>query len=183
MAAESGRLWHRIMRSEEAMATVEQVDGNRRSKPTRVLRAKDVIPPFGGDVPKPREPDEAEEGTTLRPARVGESRQKNRRIQEPEDGRSEADRAGSPSCGMVEIPMYDLAENVLAEHRRVATRRRRAPGQTQVESARSPVATSSKVHDAALSSMDLLELQRVVAQIVARDIERLCMRPAKAPCG
>jgi len=29
----------------------------------------------------------------------------------------------------------------------------------------------------------LLELQRVVAQIVARDIERLCKRPGKAPCG
>jgi len=183
MVAESGRLWHRVMRSEEALATVEQVDGNRRSKPARVLRARDVIPPFGGDVPKSRESDERKEETTLPPARVEEFGQKNRHIQEPEDGRREADRAGSPSCGTVEIPAYDLAENILAEHRRAAARRRKAPGQTQAALTPPLVTAGARVHTAALSSMDLLELQRVVAQIVARDIERLCKRPAKAPCG
>jgi hypothetical protein len=183
MAAESGRLWHRIMRSEEAIVTVEQADGNRKSKPTRVLRARDVIPPFGEDVPKSREPDEGDEGTTPQPVRAGRSGQKTRRVREPEDGQSEADRAGSTSCGTAEIPTYDLSENILADHRRMATRRRKAPGQTQAELTPPVVAAGEKVHDAALSAVDLLELQRVVAQIVARDIERLCKRPARAPCG
>jgi len=185
-AAESARLRRQVMRSEEAFATVEQVDGNRRSKPARVLRAADVIPPFGADVAKPREPDEGSEGSKLPRAQAGRSKseQEHRRVPEPAGGGVTADRAGPPSSGTVEVPMYDLAENILAEHRRLAARRRKAPGQVQVEAAPACVVTDLKAHNAALSSsMDLLELQRVVAQIVARDIERLCKRPGKAPCG
>jgi hypothetical protein len=182
-AAESGRRWHRILRCEEAIVSVEQVDGNSRSKPARVLRAKDVIPPYGEDVSKSHEPNEGQEGTTPRPARVGQSGQKSRRIREPQDDRSETDHVASVSCGTAEIPAYDLAENILAEHRRVASKRRKAPGEMRVEPAPCLAATNAEGRDAALPPVDLPELQRVVAQIVARDIERLCKRPAKAPCG
>lgn len=185
-AAESARLRRHVVRSEEAFATVEQVDGNRKSKPARVLRAADVMPPFDADGSKPRESDDGSEGSTLPRVQAGQagSEQESHRVWEPAGGGATADHAGPPSSGTVDVPMYDLAENILAEHRRLAARRRKAPGQVKAEEVAACVATTSKAHNAALSSsMDLLELQRVVAQIVARDIERLCRRPAKAPCG
>ena len=125
-------------------------EGSRRGQP---LRAMDVIPPF------------------------------DKNAQSPEDG--------------VEVPSYDLAENILAEQRRAAGRRRRGPGRVGAEpAAPAPAgATGPQVHDAAFGTSsptqnfalgaprrassvpDMLELRRVVAEIVARDIERLCRRP------
>lgn len=112
----------------------------------RVLRAADVIPPFGKNV-QPRE-----------------------------DG--------------VEIPSYDLAENILAEQRQAAGQRRRGPGAsggTKTDDRRPTTeggavlrSLSSVFRDPA--APDLPELQRVVAEIVARDIERLCRRPDRSPC-
>ena len=111
------------------------------TKRGRVLRAVDVIPPFG------------------------------KGAQPPEDG--------------LEIPSYDLAENILAEQRQAAGRRRRGPGEgggTTTDDRRQTTeggavlrSLSSVLRDPA--SQDLLELQRVVAEIVARDIDRLCRKP------
>jgi hypothetical protein len=105
------------------------------TKHGRVLRARDVIPPF------------------------------DKNAQPPKDG--------------VEIPSYDLAENILAEQRRAAGRRRRGPGRAGA----GPGACPQKAGhgDPPLrASQDLLELQRVVAEIVARDIERLCRKPDRS---
>ena len=77
-----------------------------------------------------------------------------------------------------EIPTYDLAEHILAEQRRAAGRRRRAPGQVQEEPTAGPGAADGPMFIPEITSQDLFELQRLVAQIVARDIDRLCQRPA-----
>jgi hypothetical protein len=95
-----------------------------------------------------------------------------------------------PEDGL-EIPSYDLAENILAEQRQAAGRRRRGPGEgggTKTDDRRQTTeggavlrSLSSVLRDPA--AQDLLELQRVVAEIVARDIERLCRRPERSSIG
>jgi hypothetical protein len=140
---------------QEVRSTVDEMDRQDRPQRRKVLRATDVIPPFDKD---------------SRPS---------------EDG--------------LEIPSYDLAENILAEQRRAAARRRRGPGTTPAgssggcetrfagrrirapkrdESCLGSVPDGTSCATVALSgAADLLELQRVVAEIVTRDIERLCRKP------
>jgi len=77
----------------------------------------------------------------------------------------------------VPIPSYDLAETILAEQRRVAAGRRRAPGRPAEEPTPTSDDARSGISVEEPSSQDLTELQRLVTEIVARDIERLCRRP------
>jgi hypothetical protein len=81
----------------------------------------------------------------------------------------------SPSKGQKEseIPKFDLAEQILAEQRKVSSARRKAP---------SPKAEAPK-QEQQLESVDYLveqpspaalERQQIIAEIVARDIEKLC---------
>ncbi len=81
-----------------------------------------------------------------------------------------------------EIPTFDLADNMLAEHRQMAARRRKAPSQMPTESQIQPERRVMS-HVVEPPSRDLREVQRVVAEIVARDIQRLCSRPGRPPCG
>ncbi|MCL5282036.1 MAG: hypothetical protein M1376_19260 [Planctomycetes bacterium] len=92
--------------------------------------------------------------------------------------------AQPPEDGL-EIPSYDLAENILAEQRQAAGRRRRGPGQTGADpcACSAAVVQPRGVAPADPVSQDLRDLQRVVAEIVARDIERLCRRPDRLPAG
>ncbi len=142
---------------------------NTRPRRNRVLRASDVIPPYGKNVAPAKGDVEAEQsGSVLsEPGKSGGVSLLNETAEE----------AMQNSARPAEIPTYDLAENILAEQRRVASRRRRAPGRGEEE----PVARVGHVRPpdmtADLPSVDLLALQRIVAEIVAKDIERLCRRP------
>ncbi|MCX5646938.1 MAG: hypothetical protein NTZ17_20005 [Phycisphaerae bacterium] len=133
------------------------------TKRTRVLRATDVIPPFGRSTP---------------PSDNGEA--------DAEQAQALSSRAGdgvtvSPLlAGDGAIPAYDLADNILAEQRRAAGRRRRGPSRAPEESAALPERPAMRILAADLASQNLLELQRIVAEIVARDIERLCRRPDRS---
>lgn len=92
------------------------------------------------------------------------------------------DKNAQPPEDGVEIPSYDLAENILAEQRRAAARRRRGPGRVDEEPVASAHAGAKDLSPlpSRIASQDLLELQRVVAEIVARDIERLCRKPDRS---
>ncbi len=92
------------------------------------------------------------------------------------------DKNAQPLEDGVEIPSYDLAENILAEQRRAAGQRRRGPGRVGAGPCACPPVLGQSQGSALadLASQDLLELQRVVAEIVARDIERLCRRPDRS---
>ncbi len=91
---------------------------------------------------------------------------------------TQADEPADPA----EIPTFDLADNMLAEHRQMAARRRKAPSQMQTEP---EIRAERRVmsHVVEPPSQDLREMQRVVAEIVARDIQRLCSRPGMPPRG
>jgi hypothetical protein len=69
------------------------------------------------------------------------------------------------------IPQFDLAEQIMAEQRKVAATRRKGPGRkadAPKEGRSEPAALP--VEPALLSS----EEQKVIAEIVARDIQQLC---------
>jgi hypothetical protein len=69
------------------------------------------------------------------------------------------------------IPQFDLAEQIMAEQRKVAATRRKGPGRTAdapKEGRSEPAALP--VEPALLSS----EEEKVIAEIVARDIQQLC---------
>jgi hypothetical protein len=156
--------------AKEIFSAVDEMNVNTKPRRTRVLRASDVIPPFGKNVSQAKGGDtEAEQigSVPSEPSNTGGVSLLNE---------ATAEVAQRPA-GPAEIPTYDLAENILAEQRRAASRRRRAPGRVEDE----PVARSGQVRPgdltADLPSGDLLTLQRTVAEIVARDIERLCRRP------
>ena len=158
--------------------TVDETSPNARRKRTRVLRAADVIPPFEKNVEPPGE------------GRAGTER---RRLVSPEPSEARQDVTGSLAVAVgptgtalesaerrpegTEIPSYDLAANILAEQRRVASRRRRAPGPPDDKPVLSRAGLGPKVPTPPSPPQTVTELQRVVAEIVARDIERLCRRP------
>jgi hypothetical protein len=121
------------------------------AKRVKALRATDVMPPFDTRVA-------GDEETAVRSA-------------------------DSAALIAREIPKYDLAENILAEQRRVAAGRRRSPGRAAPAQGPASLSPEPAWGDARPAcepmSVELAELQRVVTEIVARDIERLCRRPER----
>ncbi|MEN6425004.1 MAG: hypothetical protein ABFE13_06560 [Phycisphaerales bacterium] len=154
---------------------MDEKDNSTKPKRTRVLRVTDVIPPF----------DKLPDGAAVN----GNDRESSERA-DPRlsDNDPDADRdiaagitpdVAPPLVADAEIPKYDLAENILAEQRRVAARRRRSPSQAQEQPVVVPQSSGAKPSLAELPAEDLPELQRIVAEIVARDIDRLCRRPTR----
>jgi len=161
---------------------VAEVNDNRRSKRPRVLRAEDVIPPFNQDAAQASEPENASKGPTLEQSQSQPKRErKGRRLQKAATDAGDTSSVASPEAAP-EVPTFDLAENVLAEHRQMAARRRKAPGQIQTEPEIRSEHPAVASHVVEPPSRDLRELQGVVAEIVARDIRRLCTRPS-GPLG
>ena len=156
-----------------------EMESNAKDRRASVLRATDVVPPFDRQAPADRavgaeEPDLASlESKALpdRPARVGQV----------VSGSTDEDRKPSTRGADVNVPRYDLAETILAEQRRVAAGRRRAPGRSVEEPTLTSGDARSRISIAEPSVQDLTELQRIVTEIVARDIERLCRRPDTQP--
>jgi len=77
-----------------------------------------------------------------------------------------------------DIPQFDLAEDIMAEHRRLSTVRRKAPG-SQMPSVITPVAAPKPLNTSEHSRYGFsngfnLPSDPVIADIVARDIERFC---------
>jgi hypothetical protein len=168
---------------EEAGLTMDETNLNARPKRTRVLRATDVIPPFDKDIEPAGESNaqaERQDRVVAEPAASGAGASDSLAVAAG-SARDTPASVESPAA-VVEIPSYDLAANILAEQRRVASRRRRAPIQTDEPPATSPAASGARVSIVGFPPQNLMELQQVVAEIVARDIERLCRpnRPLSA---
>jgi len=76
--------------------------------------------------------------------------------------------------GGIDIPQFDLAQDIMAEHRRLTTSRRRSPS-TITERVSIIENQESRVEHQASSIPDLSEQwDPIIADIVTRDIERLC---------
>ncbi len=152
--------------------------GNKkmRGNVERVLRAMDVIPPFD-DEGVADEPGVAP-GGSIRP-RI----QPWKRPEERAPVKSEAHDPSPTDEVARPIPTLDLGEKILAEQRRMTARKRKGPGSTaQVErhEVQPPPVVSLRAKRAVEPpARDVAQLQQLVAEIVARDIDRLCTGPVR----
>jgi hypothetical protein len=125
---------------------VSDTDINKQDD-TDVVRAQDIVPPYNEE--KYREQSLKETTPSL-----------------------------STSCpqhaetSATEIPKFDLAEQIMAEQRKVTAIRRKAPGKKTKASDRPPrmQSTGCAVKQ---SAPTLSEKRLIIAEIVARDIEKL----------
>ena len=78
-----------------------------------------------------------------------------------------------------EIPKFDLAEQILAEQRKITAIRRKAPGKKPKAPDRQPQAQSTDYAIKQPPSI-LSEQEQIVAEIVARDIEKLYRRDSSS---
>ncbi len=78
-----------------------------------------------------------------------------------------------PSKETPKIPRFDLAEEIMAEQRKITAIKRKAPGQ-KTEAQRLKPETPIDDHTIEQPKPLLSEQDKIIAEIVARDIERLC---------
>ncbi|MBN2138046.1 MAG: hypothetical protein JW720_09575 [Sedimentisphaerales bacterium] len=132
----------------------------RKKKGDDVLRAGDVLPPYGeqAEVPKKK----------TGPKKDSASKTTGKAAAQPKTTKSVA--AGRKDS---EIPQLDLDNQILAKQRRTASAKRRGPGvKSRGRVKASEAATTGR--RVSRAAPELSERDRVIAEIVARDIERLC---------
>jgi hypothetical protein len=72
-----------------------------------------------------------------------------------------------------EIPKFDLAEDIMAEQRRITAIKRKAPGQkTDTQGLKPEVQPVDHIIEEPRPALS--EQEKIIAEIVAKDIERLC---------
>jgi hypothetical protein len=142
----------------------------------KVLRAMDVIPPFCPDGTQSSRKADPKQRVSSQPQTEPPRGAPGRKPNGEASGRE-----GSQAESKTAVPQFDLGEKILAEQRRMTARKRRAPGTSEARQDSSVHGTvvPARVPLAALSGDDLVQLQRIVAEIVAGDIERLCTGPAR----
>lgn len=72
-----------------------------------------------------------------------------------------------------EIPSFDLAEDIMAEQRKITAIRRKAPGK-KTEAQRAEPQAPPFDHTIEQPTPAMSEQEKIIAEIVARDIEKLC---------
>ena len=147
-------------------------DDKRRRGKGDVLRAEDIIPAKGGS-----------KKTKTAKKKTSSSKSKQKRASDNLN-RSRAKKGAGPAKDMPaeptdkgqkesEIPKFDLAEEIMAEQRKVTSARRKGPGKN-VESAKQEQQAESVDYLVEQPTPMALERQQIIAEIVARDIEKLC---------
>jgi hypothetical protein len=72
-----------------------------------------------------------------------------------------------------EIPKFDLTEDIMAEQRKITAIRRKSPGgKSAIQAAEPQNKTISRTGE--MRTPLLSEQQQIIAEIVVKDIERLC---------
>ena len=112
-----------------------------------VIRADDIVPPYNKEKP----PEQSLKETTPSLS---------------------ANRPQHTETGAGEIPKFDLAEQIMAEQRKVTAIRRKAPGKKTKTPDRQPRIQSTG-YAFKQPAQTLPEKGLIIAEIVARDIEKL----------
>jgi len=126
---------------------------------TDVLRAKDIIPPYKKDIiQKPKQPLKEETSHRIEDKAI----HKETPPVEPKNATQQK----------AEIPKFDLAEHILSEQRKTATVRRKGPGTINqtINNKREIRSTGYNIQ----SQPKLSQQEQIIAEIVARDIQKLC---------
>ncbi len=170
----------------------EQTDADILQCKADILRARDIIP---SDKKKTyQEPiSQSDEKATLSPAAAGETSVEERKKPVPgiipeaqaEQVKPVKDIPTEPAPLLgeagpadarqekIQIPKFNLAEEIMAEQRKITSIRRKAPGKKVEIQSQEPevelIGYTIEQPTPALSGQE-----QIVAEIVARDIERLC---------
>jgi hypothetical protein len=134
----------------------KQLDTNSEPRKADVLRARDIIPsvsPYGNIAGREENLQETSQNgpyPSAVPKKPVEANQKTS-----------------------EIPKFNLAEKIMAEHRRITAIRRKAPGEKDVDQKQEREADRAK-DTAGQPKPAVTEQRQIIAEIVARDIEMLC---------
>jgi hypothetical protein len=130
----------------------EQIDGDTLQSKKDILRAQDVMPPY-------------------------------KKIDAEDKSHSQTEgRAAEAQRGKGEIPRFDLAEDIMAEQRKISAIRRKGPGR-KIESRKHEVEVGPAHYTIGQPMPAQSYQQQIIAEIVARDIERLCRGGYPAESG
>ena len=149
----------------------------RKKKPDGgVLRAEDIVPPYGEDAGRNGSPQKAKTGGN----EALPSQKKGKQVsagKSPVAGRTPAKGRGAGTQDEARqgsgIPTFDLGQQILAEQRKVAAVKRKGPGMRGAAPVRVPQAQPASDADGRPGA-ELSEQDQIITEIVARDIGRLC---------
>lgn len=156
---------------------MSDTDKNKQDD-TNILRVEDIVPPYNKE--KHREQYLPITKTGQRkdvPSQDGQNQTlKKASIPISISNAQNAETAVTESAGVVqktnEIPKFDLAEQIMAEQRKITAIRRKGPGQKTKFPDRQPQIKSTG-YAIEPPQRVLLEKDLIIAEIVARDIEKL----------
>ena len=147
----------------------EQIDADILQCKADILRARDIIP--GTPKRDKKETDKEPKSQKRGPIEPTPS-QKTVPLLKPASSVNKKEKAETLQ-EKTEIPRFDLAEEIMAEQRKITAIKRKAPGKKSkaedAEPEAEPVGHIIERPPPALPDQD-----RIIAEIVARDIERLC---------
>ena len=78
------------------------------------------------------------------------------------------------NVGKIDIPRFDLAEDIMAEQRRLTAVRRKGPSTEDTRHKIEDIRPSAFVSSASFSQSYTSQWDPIIVSIVAKDIERLC---------
>lgn len=169
----------------------ERMDDDVRQYKPDILRAQDIVPPYDKEThPSQNSPEKSENANSLAAipqtsAREGKKQeQPSKNINPPRQGQAQkramaskdvpADAPDAKRQGS-KIPKFDLAEEIMAEQRRITGVRRKAPGK-KIEAPGKEGEVESRGYTVEQPPQVLSEQEQIIAEIVARDIQELCRR-------
>jgi hypothetical protein len=168
----------------------EQFDSDILQCKADILRARDIKPgsppPQKKETDKEAEPQERDENASkstdteeISSQKEGEPREDTSAIPIETMPRKEAAPLPKPVVSAekkekAEIPRFDLAEEIMAEQRKITAIKRKAPGKKTEAETSEPEAEPADHTTIEQPALTLPEQDRIIAEIVARDIERLC---------
>jgi hypothetical protein len=161
----------------------EQIDVDILQCKVDILRERNIIPPHDDTTPK----NPATQSSTIETAQSSDAAEisahkdtswiptetipAKKTAPLPRPAESVSKKEGAEETP--EIPSFDLAEEIMAEQRKITAIRRKAPGQ-KTEAQRLKPETQIDDHIIEQPKPLLSEQEKIIAEIVARDIERLC---------
>jgi hypothetical protein len=149
-----------------------------------VLRSRDIMPPYAKTGSEPihsqhidrntNHSASAAESPTANPAKVRDVAPTPIEAAKPPMVTTVNHKpAATNQHGRYEIPKFDLAEDIMAEQRRITAIKRKAPGK-KIEVIGTPAASTSAGSIGVLQWPKPPAQEQIIAEIVARDIEKLC---------
>jgi len=136
--------------------------GRKKKRDGDVLRAGDIVPPYGDETGTPKKKTSRKKTSASKKTPKAGAKRKT----------TKATATGRNRSG---IPRLDLDKQILAKQRKVTSAKRKGPG----AKSKAPAKTAEIVSPgrrAIRAVPELPEQDRIIAEIVARDIERLCRR-------